>query len=80
MKKETKVVVFGNTPQEVANNFLGLMCGNTDPKLGFKIPHTAIQPADWPFNAPPYHSAEGWELEKKMALDKLKEILNIKKS
>lgn len=36
------------------------------------------QPADWPADAPPYHSASGWELEKKMVLDKLKITLNIK--
>lgn len=33
--------------------------------------------ASWPADSPPYLSPEGWELEKKMALDKLRKINTI---
>ncbi len=33
------------------------------------------QPENWPIGAPEYHSKEGWELEKKMALETIKEQL-----
>jgi hypothetical protein len=38
------------------------------------------EPKNWPVNAPAYHSREGWELEKKVAYDKLKqELVTLKK-
>jgi len=40
--------------------------------------HTLTPPANWPADAPPYYSKEGWEFEKAMALKRLKQKLNIK--
>jgi hypothetical protein len=37
------------------------------------------QPADWPANAPAYHSPEGWAFEKILAYNRLLKELNIKK-
>jgi hypothetical protein len=37
-------------------------------------------PASWPSDAPPYYSREGWELEKKIAYERIKqELLTSKK-
>jgi hypothetical protein len=32
-------------------------------------------PASWPSDAPPYYSREGWELEKKIAYERVKQEL-----
>lgn len=45
-----------------------------------KIIINLTEPTNWPVNAPAYHSPEGWEFEKKLAYDKIRQELTARKN
>jgi hypothetical protein len=50
-------------------------CGVPDKLMSHLLPFgtNMIEPLFWPTDAPAYHSPEGWELEKKMTEERLRE-------